>query len=327
MKKDKTGEKIKGAIASVTADAPKFIGKLHNESSLFGGKYLRARIFLSFSGHVTERSLKIAAAIELLHAATLVHDDILDTGKSRRGDTPLYLKRGISQAVIYGDYLFAKGLLILSELRESAFYREATKTLSETLSGEITETERRRDTDLTEKDYLSIAAGKSGVFFGMSCKLGAVERGANASDIKKAFGFGIKTGITYQILDDYNDYFNESVPREKRFMDIENGIITLPLIYMLENASEKERAVLRSMIESRNYSSSDMEQVCRKMIVRSVPERMLDAAEKHLEYAVSCLPFRIKAAMTRNSYIVHYLREKISYEREKYNNSRSGFCR
>ena len=324
MNTDKTGKIIQDSLNNIIEEAPEIIKTFGSDASLSKGKHLRARTLLAFADRKTGRTLKIAVAIELLHTATLIHDDILDNSIYRRGAGSLHVRHGITEGTLYGDYLFAEGLLILSELKDPVFFKEAAKALSLTLEGEIIETERRCGINLTEQEYLATVTQKSGIFLGMVCKLGAIARGASAHGIRQACRFGIKAGTAYQILDDYNDYFNGSASGKKKFSDMRNKIVTLPLIYMLNIASKEERAHIEKTFQSGKQPASGLDSIQQIMIKHGIPEKVLAKSGEYIKDALSCLPYELETATMKNFNILHYIEKNIADERKKYNYSRNG---
>lgn len=242
------------ALTSINSVIKKIIDKRHpvlrglfNDSSLGRGKMLRARLFFDFSQSASGAAVKIAAALELLHMATLIHDDVLDESTLRRDRTTLYIKRGTATSLLYGDYLFSQCFRLAAGLGDPMLCREIADALSELLKGEIEEQDARGRLSLTKKGYFAIISKKTGALFGTAAKLGAIMKRGNGLSAGDAYRFGASVGMAYQILDDCDDYLG-SGQLKRRFDDIKQGVITLPLLYLLDRCAESERARIAGML-------------------------------------------------------------------------------
>ncbi len=325
MKINNISKIINTELNSIMEQAPDIIKDFFNDSSFSSGKYLRAGAFLAFAGKKGKKAVLIASSIELLHLATLIHDDILDGAEFRRGNPALYIKRGVGESILYGDYLFSKALEILSSLKQRLFYEEMVLALSKTLEGEVVESAERGNTALPEKEYLGIVMKKSGSFFAAACKLGAIIRGLDESEADKAYDCGLKAGIAYQIIDDYYDYFDERASK-KRFSDIKNGIITLPLIYLLKDCSKKESAWIKGILNG-GYKSADTGKILSMMQFHRAAGKVLYKARACLEESISLFPCSLDEAAKSNFNIFCYIQDRIEHAEKKHSHSRRGVCR
>ncbi|MCX5678856.1 MAG: polyprenyl synthetase family protein [Candidatus Omnitrophica bacterium] len=259
---------------------------LFEDASLDAGKRLRAGLFFNFSQSYGNDAVKIASAIELLHAATLIHDDVLDASPMRRGRQALHVKRGIPLSILYGDYLFSESFSMLAEAGNPRIWEEMTRSLSETLKGEIEEQYRRGDVSLTEEEYLSIIEKKSGTLFGAACKTGLILKDRESPLAERAYKFGLKVGSAYQILDDCSDYFGHNGGKG-RFNDFREGVITLPLIYLLKRCSRSERSFIIKKLKGSKACPADFKKI-KELMKRygvisdccALAQEMLDEAEE-----------------------------------------------
>lgn len=255
-------------------------------ASLSGGKRMRARLFLAFAGSEKDENVNIASAIELIHAATLIHDDILDNASTRRGEPSLFSKRGIPESVLFGDYLFSRAFSVISEAMDPLLNREMTNALSELLEGEILEKQTSGEIHQDKEKYFSIIRKKTGVLFGLSSKLGAMQTGEDL--LKQAYEFGINAGTAYQIVDDLLDYFGEELDKD-RFNDIKEGTVTLPLIYLMERCTEDERRQVGRVFAKKNASSADLDGIQKIMERYNVPKDVIKTAAMFLKDAEEAL--------------------------------------
>jgi octaprenyl-diphosphate synthase len=285
----KTGQALKAVnrkIGEIVDRRGPALRGLFRDSSLDSGKRLRAGLFFNFSRDYGDDAVKIASAIELLHAATLIHDDVLDASPMRRGRQALHAKRGVPLSVLYGDYLFSESFSMLAEIGKPRIWKEMTRALSETLKGEIEEQHCRGDVSLTEKEYLSIIEKKSGVLFGAACKTGLLLNEMNSPLAERAYRFGLRVGSAYQILDDCKDYFGHNGGKG-RFNDFREGVITLPLIYLLKKCSKTEKGFIVKKLKDSKARSADFKKI--KDLMKhygvisdccALAQAMLDGAEE-----------------------------------------------
>jgi octaprenyl-diphosphate synthase len=258
-----------------------FFRQLYDDTRVGEGKRLRARLFFAFSGRCDTRAVETAAAIELLHAATLIHDDIIDRGRLRRGRLSLYAKWNIPMSVLYGDYLFSKSLMLVSGLQDRRILGEMLYAASEILKGEMYEQYRRGDVTLQKQQYLSIISKKSGALFGSACKLGAMTGGANRESATKAYRYGLNVGTAYQILDDCGDYVN--LDRTKRGLsDIQRNIMTLPVIYLLGKIPVHKKKEIESILKKPLYDRADIRLILTLMKRYSAIAASLRSAKQFL---------------------------------------------
>jgi octaprenyl-diphosphate synthase len=217
------------------------------------GKRIRpALVFLSGwkeAGAPEPDLVRAAAIVELVHLATLVHDDIMDSADIRRSRRTASRQYGAAAAVLLGDALFAHALHLASEFPTTEVCAAVSESTRRVCAGEIVQTLRRGATDLTPADYQRIIDLKTAELFRVSCYLGSRLSGADAGYVGAADRFGRHLGIAYQIFDDLADFFG----REERIgktlgTDLASGKLTLPLFALMERLPEFERAGLSEEI-------------------------------------------------------------------------------
>jgi octaprenyl-diphosphate synthase len=189
--------------------------------------------------------------LELIHIASLVHDDIMD-GADRRRDRPtLNAKWGNSLTVLVGDVLFSHALKLSTQYSNNEISRRIADAAAEVCTGEILQTQRRFDLNVTLAEYYRMVQMKTGALFASACELGAFLSGASPAIISALKNYGNKIGIAYQVLDDCIDLVGDEEMIGKTLgTDIACGKFTLPVLLLLQNSTSKERDELHSLLLS-----------------------------------------------------------------------------
>lgn len=236
--------------ASVSDHSP-ILGELVDHVSRFRGKMVRpAMVFLAgrASGRLTPKHPTLGIILELIHTATLVHDDILDGALVRRRVESLNAAYGSEVSVLTGDYFFARSFVLIGALEDHAATRELAEMCSRICKGEITQVFERHNLALSEAAYTDIVAWKTASLFETGCALGARFGGADA-DASAALGrFGRAIGIAFQIVDDCLDVEgDESTVGKTLGTDADSGKVTLPVIHALRTASARGRREIEAI--------------------------------------------------------------------------------
>jgi octaprenyl-diphosphate synthase len=209
------------------------------------GKRLRPLLALlaaGASGRINSDHVDLAVIVELIHIATLVHDDVMDEAVRRRAQPTANARWGNSLSVLLGDCLFAHALTLSTNFENADIGRAIARTAATVCSGEMIQTQRRFDLNLTVQDYLRIVEMKTGSLFSAAAELAAVISEAEPNVIKTFKNFGVQVGTAYQIYDDCVDLAgNESVTGKTLGTDLRKGKFTLPVLIFLRSASEFER--------------------------------------------------------------------------------------
>ncbi len=202
-------------------------------------------------GKITENHIHSAAIIEMIHNATLLHDDVVDQGTARRGLATLNHIRGNESAVLLGDFLLSKVFRMCVKLDAKAAETIALSVLK-TCEGELRQTAQKGNCWLSEAQYLEIITEKTSALFSGACSLGAMLSGGSSSEVKMLADYGHNTGIVFQITDDLLDLTGiEARTGKPAGNDLERGKLTLPLIHFFNSAGEKEKAVMLKLIDLR----------------------------------------------------------------------------
>jgi len=231
------------------------------------GKQLRPMfVFLSakLHGEVNESTYRAAALVELLHTATLVHDDVVDESLERRGFLSINALWKNKIAVLVGDYLLSKGLLLSTdagEFKHLHILSEAVKQMSE---GELLQIEKARKLNLKEDIYFEIIRSKTASLLSSACAVGTWSTSQDEKLTEKMKLFGEKTGIAFQIKDDLFDYGNDDVGKPTG-NDLKEKKLTLPLIYTLNNIDPSEKRKIIYIIKNENKNPEKIKYVLQKV--------------------------------------------------------------
>src|ERR1700744_3494187 len=216
------------------------------------GKRIRPALVLlaaHASGKVTPKHLDLAVIVELIHLATLVHDDIMDGASKRRGKPTAAAKWGAELSVLLGDCLFCHALKLSAGFDDRAIMRAIADASNEVCSGEMLQTQRRFDLKLTIPEYIKIISMKTGALFRISTELAAVLNGCRADEVLAMRNYGDYLGIAYQIYDDCLDLVGtEGATGKTVGTDLAKGKLTLPLLHVLAQANDAERERLHTII-------------------------------------------------------------------------------
>jgi octaprenyl-diphosphate synthase len=216
------------------------------------GKRLRPLVTLLAGGAIAPINsdhINLAVVVELIHLATLVHDDVMDEAERRREKATVNARWGNSLSVLLGDCLFAHALNLSTAFKNSDISRAIARTASEICSGEMIQTQRRFDLTLGVEDYLRIVKMKTGSLFAAAAELGATISEADSKAIALLKNFGMRVGTAYQIYDDCLDIVGSETATGKTLgTDLRKGKFTLPVLIFLDSASEFERQRCSSLI-------------------------------------------------------------------------------
>jgi octaprenyl-diphosphate synthase len=200
-------------------------------------------------GKLTPSHITIATVVEMVHMATLVHDDVLDEAELRRKGATINHLRGNESAVLLGDYLISHSYHLCSSLDSQMASRAIARTTNQVCEGELLQIDNRNNLDLDEKTYTQIITHKTAVLCAACCQLGATLAGASADTISRMERFGLSLGIAFQIQDDILDILGHTSQVGKTLgIDIEKGKMTLPMIHFMKTAPREHRELLRSLL-------------------------------------------------------------------------------
>lgn len=215
------------------------------------GKQLRPLfVFLSAKcfGEVNGRTFRAATFIELLHSATLIHDDVVDDAAERRGFASMNALYKNKIAVLAGDYLLAKGMMIALENKEYQMLDMISEAVAKIGDGEISQLDKAKRMDVSEDEYYQVIEKKTASLFASCCAIGAVSTNADARQVEAMRLFGTYAGIAFQIRDDIFDYQPDNMSGKGFGNDIKEHKMTLPLIHLLKESPPVEREIIKGKI-------------------------------------------------------------------------------
>jgi len=218
------------------------------------GKKIRPVLVLlsaGISGGISDRSYRGAVLVEMLHTATLVHDDVVDAAETRRGLPSINAVWKNKVAVLIGDYLLSRGLMLAVDGNDFDFLRIVTDTVKRMSEGELLQISKTRKLDIDEETYYEIISDKTASLISTCCEIGAKSATQNEEQIQAMRSFGEALGIAFQIKDDILDYTGKTKILGKPLGgDIKEKKITLPLIYSLKNVDKSEAKRIINLIKS-----------------------------------------------------------------------------
>lgn len=239
----------------LASDLPS-VNALVKHVSRFRGKMLRPTLVLlagKASGEIAPAHVVIATVVEMVHMATLVHDDVLDEAELRRKGATINHLRGNEAAVLLGDYLISHSYHLCSSLDSQMASRLIGRTTNRVCEGELLQIANRNAVDLDEATYIDIITRKTASLCGTCCLLGARFAGASESVASRLELYGLSLGTAFQIQDDVLDLIGDAGTVGKTLgLDLEKGKMTLPLIHFMKSAPPEHRALLRSLLGSRD---------------------------------------------------------------------------
>lgn len=230
-----------------------------------GGKRLRPLLLMISSdlcGYEGDRRYSMAAIIEFIHTASLLHDDVVDHAIIRRGKPSANSVWGNSATVLVGDYLYSKAFKVLAEDEDPAVQKLLSITTTTMTEGELIQLMKMGEINASERDYLSVIEKKTAVLISAACAVGAILAKAPESRIEALTRFGMRLGMAYQLTDDALDYVAEEEEFGKAIgMDLKEGKTTLPLIRTLKKCSSDEKALIKRALGSEDVKDSEIKEI------------------------------------------------------------------
>lgn len=224
------------------------------------GKKIRPILVLlsaKLCGTVSQRTYIGATLVEMLHTATLIHDDVVDDAQTRRGLASINAVWKNKIAVLMGDYMLSRGLLLALENDECGFLKITSKAVKRMSEGELLQIQKNRKFDVNEETYFRIISDKTASLITACCELGAASTTNNKSEIQLLSEFGENIGIAFQLRDDILDYVGKKkIMGKSSGSDLKEKKFTLPLIHALNNSSKKESKEIISIVKNGTLSKS-----------------------------------------------------------------------
>lgn len=260
-----------------------------------GGKYLRPSLLIlsaqivSKKGSVSERIIKLASSIEILHMASLIHDDIIDDSDKRRGAVSIQAHFGKDTAVYAGDLLFTHFFdLMLQTIDESHYLFKNAHTMRHILNGELGQMAQRFNLNQTLDNYLTNVKGKTAALFRLAAEEGAHFANGDDHQTKLLASFGENLGIAFQMVDDILDYAGGNHLNKPTLEDLATGVYSLPLLLALNKADLKEK-LIPLLDKKRQMTANEMQQVQTIILQTNIIEESRQLARQYTDNALTCL--------------------------------------
>ena len=227
-----------------------------------GGKRFRPSLLLlsaRLCGYDGREHIPLAAVVEFIHTATLLHDDVVDNAKLRRGSTSANALWGNEASILVGDYLFSKSFYTMVKSGSMDVLRVLSWTTTLMAEGEILQLLKNSDVETTEEEYLAVVKNKTAVLISGACQVGGILAGVSKEREEALAEYGMNLGIAFQLMDDCLDYISNDEDLGKAVgNDLKEGKVTLPLIHALEDSSPAEQEMVREVIEGDEISNDQL---------------------------------------------------------------------
>jgi heptaprenyl diphosphate synthase len=254
---------VESAIEDALATRGDLLAEVSTHLLRAGGKRIRPALVLlsnKFPGAQLEPAIAVSMAVELIHMATLVHDDVVDKGMMRRGMPTVNAKWSNQVSVLTGDYLFAKAFAVLAETGNPHVVKIMADVVFEMSRGELAQIASYFQVDQTEADYYERIAQKTGFLIAECCRMGAITAGVDEPQSQALYDYGMGVGLCFQIADDLLDFHGSAAKVGKPVCgDLKAGILTLPVIHGLQHSPHASE--LRNLIAGRIITDADIVRV------------------------------------------------------------------
>jgi octaprenyl-diphosphate synthase len=278
-------ERVNGTILSRTGSEVTMIPEIANHLIESGGKRLRPMLTLAMArllGYSGDGHIKLAAAVEFMHTATLLHDDVVDGSEMRRGKFAARMLWGNEASVLVGDFLLGQAFKMMVEvgsLRSLEILSAAAAIIAE---GEVMQLAAAKNTATTEDEYLSVIRAKTAELFGAACEVGPALGGRPKDEQSACRSFGMNLGVAFQLVDDALDYGGKAAKLGKNVGDdFREGKITLPVVLSFRRGSESERAFWRRALEKGEATAADLEEAIALMAKHRALEDTIQRARHY----------------------------------------------
>jgi octaprenyl-diphosphate synthase len=297
--------RVNTTILSRTGSEVTMIPEVANHLISSGGKRLRPMLTLAMaqlSGYGGEGHIKLAAAVEFMHTATLLHDDVVDQSDMRRGKLAARMLWGNEASVLVGDFLLGQAFRMMVEvgsLRALEILSAAAATIAE---GEVAQLAAAKNTSTTEDEYLNVVRGKTAELFAAACEVGPVIATKPKAEEAACRSFGMNLGIAFQLVDDALDYGGKAAKLGKNVGDdFREGKITLPVVLAFRRGNDTERAFWTRTLQQGEIKDGDLDHAIGLMTRHRTLEDTIARARHYGDIAVDALglfpPSEMKAAL------------------------------
>ena len=282
-------KELKEALSSRVA----LVEDIGNHTLLGHGKRLRPLFFLlscQLCDYQGKDAYRLSTIFEYLHAASLLHDDVVDNAENRRNRPSANHVWGNHAAVLEGDFLYSNASLIAVGSNNLLFLKRLTETAKQMAEGQIVELVHTDDWETSREEYMEIITAKTAVLMSAACACGAIITGAEKNAEQSLGKFGLNMGMAFQLMDDLLDYTSsEDVFGKPVGKDLKEGKITLPLIYTLPKIEATERNRLENLFKNHQAIEEDCRQLIGLVRSKGALDQIKDEARSYVDRAAGCL--------------------------------------
>jgi octaprenyl-diphosphate synthase len=269
------------------------VSQVANHILFSGGKRLRPLLMVlsaRLCDYKGDYDKTFSVIFEYLHAATLLHDDLVDDASMRRGVPAAHTVYGNETAVLVGDFLLARGLSIAADTGEPRIIKIISEITESMSQGEIHQLDRKGKLDLSEQEYMDIIRSKTAVLFQGACRISAILAGASQEKENRLASYGYHLGMAFQMVDDLLDYTFDSIALGKNVgADLREGKMTLPVIKALNEAAPDDRALMQKIIQNSGFTEKDFKWLAEKIVSYGGIQYVRETASNHIKTARQAL--------------------------------------
>ena len=286
--------RINAALDAITAPLPPSSQKIARHILHAGGKRLRPLLTVLIArllGCAADDVYPLAATMEMVHAATLLHDDVIDNAASRRGKTAAHHLFGLTQVILGGDALLARASRVVASYDDPRLTACLAAALEETANGQILELDRQNGANLDLDSYFAVIRGKTAWMLRACCEFGALRAGADDQTLEAAAEYGLQIGMAFQIVDDALDFAPASQTGKPEGGDVREGKLTPPMHLYAESLPPAERAPFVDRLIRRDMDDAETARITAAVRAQGCDRAARDMADPYLDAA--------RAALTR----------------------------
>jgi octaprenyl-diphosphate synthase len=285
--------RVNSTILARTGSQVAMIPEVANHLISSGGKRLRPILTLAMAklaGYSGNGHVKLAAAVEFMHTATLLHDDVVDASEMRRGKLAARMVWGNQASVLVGDFLLGQAFKMMVEVGSVKALEILSSAAAVIAEGEVMQLGAAKNMATTEDDYLAVVRAKTAELFAAACEVGPALAARPKDEQAACRSFGMNLGIAFQLVDDALDYGGKLAKLGKNIGDdFREGKITLPVVLSFRRGSESERAFWRRTLEQSNATDADLEHAIKLMIKHRAIEDTIQRARHYGAIAADAL--------------------------------------
>src|SRR5262245_28343367 len=286
---------VNATILSRTGSDVAMIPEVANHLIASGGKRLRPMLTIAMArlaGYSGDGHIKLAAAVEFMHTATLLHDDVVDESSMRRGKVAARMLWGNEASVLVGDFLLGQAFKMMVEVADLHALEILSSAAAVIAEGEVMQLGTAKNAATNEDEYLSVIRAKTAELFAAACEVGPALAVKEKAELAACRSFGMNLGIAFQLIDDALDYGGKSAKLGKNVGDdFREGKITLPVVLSFRRGTENERKFWNRTLEEGNATDADLEHAINLMVKPRAPDDTVQRARHYGAIATDALAF------------------------------------